>query len=243
MARTLRRRPLLSRLLTTFLTLIVVVMFTGVLGAAPVSFAEEGQQESVVDTATPDPVVAQSTDAPPDGSSDAAPPEGETEGVTPAEEPPASPPVSSSFSVSAAEISPLLAEPGTGIKINFFEGYNRWAGWTTGNLGKNYEEGEWVAYRLILENTGSDEASPLDLIFGLDHFNDGKNAVMFEQTDGWGYRIYDTMPGSTDPDTPPVGLMPLTPVPHDAGIQGVSPVIEWRGPITPTISPAVTRST
>jgi hypothetical protein len=33
-------------------------------------------------------------------------------------------------------------------------------------------------------------------------------------------------PSKTDPYDPPAGLIPLTPTPHDAGTQGVSPVIE-----------------
>jgi hypothetical protein len=47
MARTLRRRPLLSRLFTTYLTLVVVVMFTGIVGAVPVSLAEENNPETI----------------------------------------------------------------------------------------------------------------------------------------------------------------------------------------------------
>ncbi|MDY0088111.1 MAG: SdrD B-like domain-containing protein [Coriobacteriia bacterium] len=45
MAKTLRRKTVLSRLFTTYLTLVIVVMFTGVAGATPVSVAEENTPE------------------------------------------------------------------------------------------------------------------------------------------------------------------------------------------------------
>jgi uncharacterized repeat protein (TIGR01451 family) len=229
MARTLRRRPLLSRLFTTYLTLVVVVMFTGIVGAVPVSFAEESQQGSFVETMTPEPIAEPSEVLAPDEPEASSADEGSdvpAEGVETSDDSGAFAMMAAAPSAGTMEVSPMLAEPGTGIGVRFFQGYNRWSGWTTGNLGKNYEEGDWVPYRLILRNTGTQDASPLDIIFGLDHFNSGKNAVMFESTSGWGYRIYDSEPVSGDPDTPPAGLVPLTPMPQDSGIQGVSPVIE-----------------
>ena len=238
MARTLRRRPLLSRLFTTYLTLVVVVMFTGIVGAVPVSFAEEGNPEAIESVMAPEESEESSGAVAPADE----PLEGDDVpgGVEPAAEEEIEAPEASALMMApaAAEISPMLAAPGTGIKVNFFQGYNRYSGWTTGNLGKNYEEGDSVPYRLILQNTGTEEASPLDLIFGLDHFNDGKNAVMFEETSGWGYKIYDAMPDSDDPDTPPAGLVPLAPMPQDAGVQGVSPVIESTIPVGSFTIPA-----
>ncbi|HET6498021.1 MAG TPA: hypothetical protein VFH17_03100, partial [Coriobacteriia bacterium] len=53
MARTLRRKPLLSRLFTTYLTLVVVVMFTGIGPSVPVSFAEESGQVNDEGVVTP----------------------------------------------------------------------------------------------------------------------------------------------------------------------------------------------
>jgi uncharacterized repeat protein (TIGR01451 family) len=246
MARTLRRRPLLSRLFTTYLTLVVVVMFTGIVGAVPVSFAEEnnpeaiesmmasGESEESSGAASPAEAPVES-DTAPEEEVEAAAEEEEAEPSEEIEVPEAS---ALMMAPAAEEISTTLAEPGTGIKVNFFEGYNRYSGWTTGNLGKNYEEGDSVPYRLILQNTGSEEASPLDLIFGLDHYNSNKNAVMFDATSWWGYKIYDSMPGSGDPATPPPGLIPLMPVPQDAAIQGSSPVIESTIPVGSFTIPA-----
>ncbi len=234
MARTLRRKSALSRLFTTYLTLVVVVMFTGIAGAVPVSVAEESAPESAVSTATPEPVVEQPEDAPPEEPSVLDAPDEE---AAPVEQGDIAP-LAAAFSFGAMKISPTLAEPGTGIGVRFFQGYNRWSSWTTGNLGKNYEEGDWVPYRLILRNTGTQDASPLDLIFGLDHFNSGKNAVMFESTSGWGYRIYDSEPVSGDPDTPPAGLIPLSPMPKDAGVQGSAPVIKSTIPTGSFVIPA-----
>ncbi|MDT8433914.1 MAG: hypothetical protein RQ731_04035, partial [Anaerosomatales bacterium] len=224
MARTLRRRPLLSRLFTTYLTLVVVVMFTGIAGAVPASFAEEGNPEAIASVMVPEESEESSgavapADEPLEG--DAAPEEvvpvaAEEEEAAPVEEieaPGASAPMMAPAAVSGEEVVPSTDN----IKVNL-EGYNASSnqlGWSNGNIGKDYAEGDWVPYRFTIDNSTGTEP----YVFGAfslkyDHYDSNKNAIAVDMTREWRVQYQTAAPVKGDgPD--PVGS-PVTPSLQDA---------------------------
>ncbi len=103
------------------------------------------------------------------------------------------------------------------ISIVDFQGYNLGQGkWTNGNLGKEYNEGDWVPYRLVLKNTGGSAVGVAPIKIGLDHFDSNPNpAVMFDQSRMWGYSIQGTPPTTGDSKNAPAGHVGLTPAAQD----------------------------
>ncbi|HSK46774.1 MAG TPA: hypothetical protein VLA05_02080 [Coriobacteriia bacterium] len=240
MTRTLYRRDsVFMRFVSAFVALAFALSLTGSGFAAPsVLSSSESTAPAAVDEAPPVsepvPTAAKSVEGEPDKSVEANPTTTEP-GAEPSGEVATPKSLARKSTLDTADaglvaaakpIEEALAAPGTDISIVHFEGYNRYSGWTTGNLGKNYEEGDDVAYRLVLKNTGTEDASPLDIIVGLDHYTGGSvDSVMFESTDDWGYSITAAQPSDSDPEGIPSGHTPIVPATQDVGVQGSSPEI------------------
>jgi len=92
--------------------------------------------------------------------------------------------------------------------------------WTTGNLAKDYVEGDWVPYRAIVYNNTSDPFNYVAFSFDYDHYlnTGGKNAVGFDKTRNWRVVYTTTDPGSGDPMVG--GGDPITPSSQDVGAYG-----------------------
>lgn len=121
------------------------------------------------------------------------------------------------LSVTASMASVVL---GTSSKLSFtFEGVRKSSGWVTGNL-KEYDEGNWVPYRVVLHNSdGVNSVSVPAISIVHDHYVSASNAIMFDATRGWGYYITSTTPASGDPWLP--SGTALTPASQDVPQGGV----------------------
>lgn len=118
----------------------------------------------------------------------------------------------------AARSTALAPAAGSGdISIVDFQGYNLGqAKWTNGNLGKEYNEGDWVPYRLVLRNTGAGPVAVSPIEIGLDHFDSNPNAaVMFDKSRMWGVAFTGTAPTSGDGAGTPAGYSAITPASQD----------------------------
>ncbi|TLM76281.1 MAG: hypothetical protein FDZ70_06810, partial [Actinobacteria bacterium] len=124
--------------------------------------------------------------------------------------------------VSAAAVT---AQGSVSVRL---EGYRLtpWAGWVPANLGKDYDEGDWVPYRFTIDNSGGDAPVSFGAFsFAYDHYlNSGsKNAVGFDATRGWKFYTTATEPDTGDPSSHSgTGLSPLS---QDAGAMGSSPAL------------------
>ncbi len=85
------------------------------------------------------------------------------------------------------------------------EGYNLESGkWTTGNLGKAYEEDDVVPHRLVIDNSGNNSAYVLPATsLQVDHYNSTKNAIFYDATGLYGY--VDGAVDTNDPFYPNTG--------------------------------------
>ena len=244
MARSIRRKSLLSRLFTTYLTLVVVVMFTGIAGAVPVSFAEENQQELTELVMAPEGSEESSESPPPPDPGSEQPPAFEDEDEVPADGDEDLPdaPDAGALAVSAFSVSAEELEPSTGQVGLTLEGYNsEQAKWTTGNLGKDYREGDWVPYRFTIDNRKGTEQYVFGAFsFRYSHFDSNKNAIMVDMTREWRVGYQATAPGTND-SPGPVGT-PVTPSvqdqPNPPGDFGATPFLLTDFPVGAVIVPA-----
>ncbi|MCZ7556546.1 MAG: hypothetical protein M5R41_09110 [Bacteroidia bacterium] len=65
-----------------------------------------------------------------------------------------------------------------GFRANITSGTNVTTGWTTGNLGNAWDEGEWVPYRLTLQNVNLNNTSFSDIVICYD-FSKGNPSARF----------------------------------------------------------------
>lgn len=100
-----------------------------------------------------------------------------------------------SITLSLTYISPVLA----GISSERFLGYNKQKGkWTTGNLGKDYVEGDYVSYQLRIDNSSKIWGLP-EFNISFNFFQPSSGAVYvdgFDTSDGTGFQwsIEDFLP-------------------------------------------------
>ncbi|MFU8890106.1 MAG: hypothetical protein ACNA76_00410, partial [Anaerosomatales bacterium] len=195
MARTLRRRPLLSRLFTTYLTLVVVVMFTGIAGAVPASFAEEGNPEAIASVMVPEESEESSGAVAPadaslegDDASDEAEAAAEEEEAAPADEIQV-PGAKKSKAPAGDDMSAMLVAPAEvevaatsgKAKRDFRQLENttpKWIGSALNNQNSDYVEGMSVPQRLVL--TGAETSIPQSYVtFEYQFTKGGKYAYDF----------------------------------------------------------------
>ncbi len=131
--------------------------------------------------------------------------------------------------VAPAVVEPALVGDPADINIVEFNGYRSdQSKWTSGNLGSDYQEGDWVPYRLVLVNTGDAPVDVTDIIVGIDHYDGNPNpAVMFDETRMWGYAISASAPLTGDGPGAPAGFTALNPDYQDQpdGSWGSAPTI------------------
>jgi len=110
----------------------------------------------------------------------------------------------------AISAAALVTATNTTLAISPY-GYNLEQGkWTGGNLGKDYAEGDWVWFRVILQNKSEvDDISIPQTSVEFSHYSSTKNAIFYDETQVWSYHIADAAPDTSDPNGPPAGV-PLT---------------------------------
>lgn len=236
MTRTLYRHPALRRFVSSFVALAFTLSLTGVGYASPTAATPAGQPVVAVEaSATPEPVVTPPQDPAPTNPAQADPAPKPDPAPSVVASPTTTDPapvqggkdkrVGSTRAVKTADatvVAPLAVAPAliaggpTGAAVQFsLEGYNLAQGkWTPGNLGADYQEGDWVPHRMIIDNTGgSDPYVVPSFALELDHFNSTKDAVMYDLTGSWGY-LFTGSTASSDPFYPG-GLTSLSPASQD----------------------------
>ncbi|MHB1450755.1 MAG: SdrD B-like domain-containing protein [Coriobacteriia bacterium] len=92
-------------------------------------------------------------------------------------------------------VGPIIAAvvPGTSTNLSFtFEGVRKSSGWITGNL-QSYDEGEWVPYRVVIENKDTENSVSVPATtIQLDHFTG--TGIMYDRTRSWGTYTTSTEP-------------------------------------------------
>ncbi|MDZ4179414.1 MAG: SdrD B-like domain-containing protein, partial [Coriobacteriia bacterium] len=128
--------------------------------------------------------------------------------------------------VAAAAVVAAAVVPGGSTNLALtFQGVRKNFGWTTGNL-QTWNEGDWVPFRLIIENKDSvNDVSVPAIIVTLDHYNG--TAIMYDETRLWSYYFTDTDPARGDAQYPAAtALAPLSQdVPIDPAIWGTGSLI------------------
>ncbi len=78
--------------------------------------------------------------------------------------------------------------------------YPDWPGsWVKGDLGKNWREGDWVSYVLVLGDYGGDTLPPLNVVFDF-YIDKNKDAIFVDLLRNFSYKIGDPYGGSGEPD-------------------------------------------
>ena len=123
----------------------------------------------------------------------------EAEKVTKDADQPVEQPLSLSTLSAVGDVGIAAVVPGEPSNLSFtFEGVNKDSGWTTGNLGKLWSEGEWVPYRVVIRNSDSvNSVSVPATAIQVDHYSGV--AIMFDRTRSWG--TYTTSAAPVDGDT------------------------------------------
>jgi len=232
MTRSIHRKSLWSRLLSSYVVLVVLVSFAGFGYAAPQTSTgtPEASQESTVappatdtgeepvETPVPaeDPKLA-AKDTQPDlpvvvepNAQDEQALVGGT-GEAPADV--AAPPKTT---VALAAVAPAAT---TNAQLTL-EGYNEVAGsWTTGNL-KERSEGDWVQHRVIIDNVNGSGTyvMPASTVL-MDHYWDGPNAIFYDKTRMWSFVTMTGTPTDTNPSQP-AGAAGFALTGQDFGVNG-----------------------
>ena len=120
----------------------------------------------------------------------------------------------SAVAAAAGAIGVAAIIPATNTNLNITPwGYNLGqAKWTGGNLGKEYSEGAWVWFRVVLQNKSAvDDISIPQTSVEFSHYSATKNAIFYDETAVWSYHIANAAPATSDPEGPPAGveLIPL----------------------------------
>ncbi|MHB9002621.1 MAG: DUF7507 domain-containing protein [Coriobacteriia bacterium] len=210
MTRAIHRRSLLVRIFSTYVVVVVLISFAGLgyalPGDEPVA-APASVDSTETPKAAPDPVTE--TGDEPKPAPDPLVVDAD-EATTPVEESgdDTAAPVDKQQPVGAltTPLAPVIETVTTttaGAKLTL-EGYNmEQATWTTGNL-KTYQEGDWVAHRLIIDNTGNDTAAysmPMTAI-QYDHYWDNSDAIFYDKTRNWGFSSSTSVPTNTNSGIP-----------------------------------------
>lgn len=228
---TLTKGTGLTRLLSAYVAMVLMVAVTGPGMAvyaegidAAVTGSEEASSTTLAETPTepaaePEaPVVAPEADLAPSI---------EAEPVTVITEEPkvASGKKDAAVTAAAGAISVAALVPATNTNLSISPwGYNlEQAKWTGGNLGKDYTEGDWVWFRVVLENKSKvDDIVVPQTSVDFSHFDATQNSIFYDATAAWSYYIADAAPDTGDPDGTPAGetLIPLVPTEQDTPIGG-----------------------
>ncbi|MDH4139116.1 MAG: hypothetical protein OEV43_00925 [Coriobacteriia bacterium] len=220
MTRSMHRRSIAARLLTSCILLVVLVSFTGMGYAVPqASDADTGTSEESSATVPVDP-----------------PPEAEE---PPAEEPPADEAPAVDDEAEEADVAEVTLEIEPSIAgesllapvaptadavsaigsgdVNL-EGVRKGNGWVKGNL-QSYIEGEWVPYRVWIRNDSDAPVVVPSVTVDAFHYKDGKG-IYFDQTGDYLYYTTPTKPDLGDSTLPQAGWIPLSLDSHDVPSSG-----------------------
>ena len=229
MTRSIHRRSLAARLFSTYVVMVMLVSFAGLGYAAPKAANDTDNTKTVEVTADPQPEAPGESVAPEEVAPDPDPAE-----TPPAEEPVADEPVieeavpveepavpQESGAKSAPVVSAAVAPAAAGASFRL-EGFDKEdTKWTTGNLG-SYPEGDWVAHRLIIDNSKNDSAYTLPQgSITMDHYRSLTNAIFYDLTRNWTFATKGVASGpwsDTDPSQPAGSAIPL--VAQDAATSG-----------------------
>lgn len=92
-------------------------------------------------------------------------------------------------------LSCVAAQPASAAESQTFYGWNLkdrsdWSGsWTTGNLGKNYREFDWVSYALVLDGYGGTQLPAIDVRY--DYMKPSNGAIFVDLLRNFSYKYYD----------------------------------------------------
>lgn len=248
------RHGAFMRAVSAFVALSFALSFTGIGYAAPTGTPES--TESVVET-TPVDVGAEATDPgsgepepDPSPSVEVAPTTTEPDPLEvvgdPGESGVGDPGIATDEVAPAATKMVAAAAPvgGSGGSVQLqLEGYRTSpsTNWVTGDLGKLYREGDWVPYRLIINNSGGDAAYTMPA-FALeyDHYNSNQNAIGVDRTRYWNVTYTAVAPVTGDPNV--YSGTAITPssqdVPSPSGTFGSSPFLKTTFPSGTVVVPA-----
>lgn len=229
MTRSIHRRSLAARLLSSYVVLVVLVSFAGLGYAVPQSGkgAVDASQESTA-VASIDPKTEIDAPAPePVSEPGAVPPEADegpseplptalatTGGSTP-------PVVVVKESAAAIKAAPTVAPDATTVSAQLtLEGYNEVSGsWTTGNL-KERQEGDWIEHRVVIDNSKGTATyvMPASTIL-MDHYWSNSNAIFYDKTRQWSFVSSTAVPSNTNP-AQPAGASAFAMTGQDFGVGG-----------------------
>ncbi len=214
------RASILTRWLSAY---VAVVLLVAVAGPGMAVYAEDGvggigtvEESPVVPAEPPEPVsdptgpipVGDDVVAPPVVGEEPPPPDmpeapaPEQSEPVPAVRSNRSAPAAPDASMTLAKVDPVVIAaivPGTNTNLSLtLQGLNKESGWTTGNLGKSWVEGEWVPYRLVMRNSDTENSVSIPVTtVQFDHYNG--TAIMYDRTRAWG--TYTTGVAPADGDT------------------------------------------
>ncbi|MDP2183608.1 MAG: hypothetical protein Q8K99_13710 [Actinomycetota bacterium] len=234
MARSIRRKGPFARLLTTLLLLAVVVSFTGIGSAIP-AVADGNTSASQEATTSPPPVEELA-----DPVVEAPAPEAEESEGAESEEAPVAPVADSepAATVSSAVATvtdrstppalpsvPLAASsiawdyvPPSSVTM---EGYSRHFGsWVHSNLKEGYVEGEWITFRLKIENSSNTTQAVPAAEYWMDYKEAlaANSAIAIDDTFGWSWYVASSLPSGDG--FPSSGLHSVTPEFQDVPVDG-----------------------
>ncbi len=227
MARSMYRKAMWFRVATLCLALVFVVGFTGIGAAVPAPDGDAGTRKGETREASP----PDDKDAKPAReSSSEAPAEEMPAPEAPADEAPAPEVAVSTEEVVTAVPAPIVAAPSlvteptasrdADLQIDF-EGWHSSGAWTDGNLG-SYDEGDWVAYRIVIRNKSAAPTYLPAFAVAYDYYLSTKDAIGLDKTKEWNFYagsvpsgLPSPFPGvSITPSSDPDGGMPST-IPGD----------------------------
>lgn len=234
MTRSIHRKSLWTRLLSSYVVLVVLVSFAGFGYAAPQTgnTTAEASQESTA--AVPTDVAVEEPAEEPLPTED---PKLAEKAAQPVEPPVAADAVAPgelavTGGASATPLNVAAVPPKTTVAVTAvapatttsaqltLEGYNQVAGtWTTGNL-KERSEGDWVEHRLIIDNVNGSGTyvMPATTVL-MDHYWDGPNAIFYDKTRSWSFVTMTGTPTNTNPSQP-AGASSFVRTGQDFGVNG-----------------------
>lgn len=230
MTRSIHRKSLWSRLLSSYVVLVVLVSFAGIGYAAPqTSKGAVGASQENTATAPTDTTGEVPAEEPPStvvgDEKLAEPPVAPVEPAVTADPAAAPAEVTGGGAALTAPTKTVIAQtavaPATTTSAQLtLEGFNQDGGsWTTGNL-KTRVEGDWVEHRLIIDNSKGDSAyvMPSSTVL-MDHYWDSPNAIFYDKTRSWSYTTLASTPSNTDRNAP-AGASSFALSGHDFGVNG-----------------------
>ncbi len=233
MTRSIHRRSLTARMLTSMILLVVLVSFSGIGYAVPQSSdpsTTSGSEESSATVPTDPPAEEPPAEEPP---AEEPPAEEPVDEAPPADDEAGEPyvveatPDDASSSTGQALLAPMaLAAPPAdpipqiGAGDVSLEGVRFGDGWVTGNL-QTYMEGDYVPFRILIKNASDSPVTVPSVTIDAFHYKDGKG-IYFDRTADFYYYTQSNppKPAGSDPTQPQVGWTALTLDSHDVPSTG-----------------------